>query len=215
MLQERPPQAVRQAMERHQPSDAPIFLTTATDISPEGRFERQWLIVCRDRLTVFTDESDPRVVSAVGLAEVEEFRTHGVVGSGFVQARVGGVWVDVLRYSNSLAGRFARVVRKLEQLRSEGHLECRPEDDVDERRCGQCGLALSYAGDVCPRCINRGAVLGRQAEEASKHLESRVSQGSLVLTPDEESIIEHYEKHLASAVGRPFEELRVSYSGNR
>ncbi|HZU35758.1 MAG TPA: ABC transporter ATP-binding protein, partial [Gemmataceae bacterium] len=161
MLQERPPQAVRQAMERHQPSDAPILLTTASDITPEGRFERQWLIVCRDHLTVFTDESGPRVVSELDLAEVEEFRTHGVVGSGFVQARVDGVWVDVLRYSNTLAGRFARVVGKLEQLRCEGHLECMPEDDVDERHCGQCGLALSYAGDVCPRCINRGAVLGR------------------------------------------------------
>src|SRR5205807_6266681 len=36
-----------------------------------------------------------------------------------------------------------------------------PEDEADGRRCPRCGLALMFVGDVCPRCIDRGAVVGR------------------------------------------------------
>src|SRR5262249_6521672 len=46
-------------------------------------------------------------------------------------------------------------------LRRDGRIVCGPEDDADERRCGKCGLTLNFPGDVCPRCIDRGAVLGR------------------------------------------------------
>src|SRR5207237_949889 len=57
--------------------------------------------------------------------------------------------------------RFARLATKLETLRETGDFEIFDEDEVDPRRCLRCGLALGFVGDVCPRCINRGAVLGR------------------------------------------------------
>src|SRR5581483_1800602 len=103
----------------------------------------------------------PQLQRGVRLADVEQFRAHGVVGSGFLRALRDGVWIDVVRYSNTLATRFARLAAKLETLRETGEFRIFEEDEVDERRCLKCGLALSFAGDVCPRCINRGAVLGR------------------------------------------------------
>ena len=45
-----------------------------------------------------------------------------------------GIWVDILRYSNGLAHRFAHVAGKLEELRTTGTLTPCAEDVTDERR---------------------------------------------------------------------------------
>jgi ATP-binding cassette subfamily B protein len=161
MLQEAAPSAVFQVMDRLGLNGLPFLLTTATDLSLDGRFERLWLVINLRALTVLTDGPAPEVCLSLPVADVEEFRARGVVGSGLLQARVAGIWVDVLRYTNSLAQRFAKVATKLEKLRTDGQLPIHPEDERDERRCPRCGLALLFIGDVCPRCINRGAVLGR------------------------------------------------------
>jgi ATP-binding cassette subfamily B protein len=161
MLHEQPPEAVLSSLEGHGFPRPEIRFTTASDLAPDGRLERYWLVLTRDHLVVLTDGPAPQVVRSLRVEKVESFRAHAVVGSGFLQARVDDVWVDVVRYSNTLAARFAKLAVKLDEFRNEGEFLLRPGDDVDERRCRGCGLALSFVGDVCPRCINRGAVLSR------------------------------------------------------
>jgi ATP-binding cassette subfamily B protein len=161
MFQQSPPASVMEALKSHGLDDPPILFSTSTDLSAEGRSERQWLFLCARRLVLMSEDASPRVLHTSTIDETETFRTHSGVGSGFLQARIGGVWVDVVRYSNSLAGRFVKLATKLEAMRDGSEFVVRPEDEIDDRRCPGCGLALSYAGDVCPRCINRGAVLGR------------------------------------------------------
>jgi ATP-binding cassette subfamily B protein len=161
MLQEPLPLPVHELLDRHQLNGQPMLLATATDLTFDGRLERQWLVVNREHVAVTTGEPGPRLLHGLPVADVESFRAHGVVGSGCLQARVGGVWVDLVRYSNGLAHRFSGVARKLERLRKDGSFTVTPDDDVDDRRCRGCGLTLGFVGDVCPRCINRGAVLGR------------------------------------------------------
>jgi ATP-binding cassette subfamily B protein len=161
MFQQSPPALVVEALKSHGLEDQPILFSTSTDLSAEGRPERQWLLLCGRRLMLLTENETPRVLHTWTVDEAETFRTHAGVGSGFLQARIGGVWVDVVRYSNSLAGRFVKLAAKLEAMHDGSAFAVRPEDEIDDRRCPGCGLALSYAGDVCPRCINRGAVLSR------------------------------------------------------
>ncbi len=161
MFQQSPPASVIEALHSHNLDDQPILFSTSTDLSAEGRPERQWLLLCGRRLVLLTEEDTPRVLHTWTVEEAETFRTHAGVGSGFLQARIGGVWVDVVRYSNSLAGRFVKLAAKLEAMCDGGEFLVCPEDEIDDRRCPGCGLALSFAGDVCPRCINRGAVLSR------------------------------------------------------
>jgi ATP-binding cassette subfamily B protein len=161
MLQEAPPEAVLSLLAKHDLDDEPPLLTTSADLTLDGRFERQWLLVTPRHLAVIADGAAPHLVRALPLADVEAFRACGAVGSGLLQARVGGAWVDVVRYSNTLAPRFHKAAGRLEAFLAGGDLNPRPEDAADERRCAGCGLALAFAGDVCPRCIDRGAVLGR------------------------------------------------------
>ncbi|HTU22239.1 MAG TPA: hypothetical protein VMG10_29645, partial [Gemmataceae bacterium] len=161
MFQQSPPASIVEVLENHGYDGQSILFSTSTDLSAEGRPERQWLLLCGRRLVLLSESETPQLLHTWTVDEAETFRTHAGVGSGFLQARIGGVWVDVVRYSNSLAGRFVKLAAKLEAIRDGGEFVVRSEDEIDDRRCPGCGLALSYAGDVCPRCIDRGAVLSR------------------------------------------------------
>jgi ATP-binding cassette subfamily B protein len=161
MFQQSPPAFLLEALKIHGLDEQPVLFSTTTDLSADGRPERQWLVLCGRRLVLLSEDETPAVLQSLTMDEAETFRTHAGVGCGFLQARIGGVWVDVIRYSNSLAGRFVKLAARLEEMRGGGEFVVRPEDEIDDRRCPGCGLALSYAGDVCPRCINRGAVLSR------------------------------------------------------
>ena len=115
MFQQSPPASVIEALQSHGFDDQPILFSTSTDLSAEGRPEQQWLLLCGRRLVLLSKEK-PRVLHTWTVDEAETFRTHAGVGSGFLQARIGGVWVDVVRYSNSLAGRFVKLAAKLEAI---------------------------------------------------------------------------------------------------
>lgn len=161
MLQEPLPAPVARLLTARGFDDAPTLLATAADLGDDGRPGRSWLVVTPEHLVVATDDDPPDVVCTLSVADVETVRAKGVLGAGVLQAYCGGVWVDLVRYGSGLAHRFQKVAGKLDDLCRDGTLTLRPEDEVDDRRCGGCGLALNFAGDVCPRCIDRGAVLGR------------------------------------------------------
>ena len=88
---------------------------------------RHWIVVTRDNLAVVADGAEPRLVTHFPLARVQKFRTQGAIGSGFLQAYVDDAWVDVARYSNTLATRFHKLAGKLEDLRTNGEVEVDPD----------------------------------------------------------------------------------------
>jgi hypothetical protein len=174
MFQQSPPALLVEALKIHGLDDQPIRFSTSTDLSAEGRPERQWLLLCGRRLVLLSEKESPRVLHTWTVDETQTFRTHAGVGSGFLQARIGGVWVDVVRYSNGLAGRFVTLAAKLEAMCDGGEFVVRPEDEIDDRRCPGCGLALSFAGDPRPRAFHHapqpqpGAGLRRERQTASR-----------------------------------------------
>ena len=92
---------------------------------------------------------------------MEKFRTQGAIGSGFLQAYVDEVWVDVARYSNAQSTKFHKLAGKLEDLRTSGEVIVHPEEELDTTHCPKCGLRLSTPGESCPRCLPRKAIVGR------------------------------------------------------
>lgn len=135
----------------------PVLLTTSTDIARDGAPAQPWLVVTDERVSVVVDAE----IRSLRVSEVTSFRSCAAVGSGALQARHEGAWVDLLRYSNTLSDRFHKVAAKLEQLRSTGKLEIHEEDATDPRRCPSCKLRLSSVGESCPRCLPRGAIAQR------------------------------------------------------
>src|SRR5262249_52241644 len=153
------PVCVPSLLEKHGLADEPVLYTAATDLSFDGRFEPHWLVLTSKHVAVVSAGSTPYLLTSLPTQNVESFPSSHTLGSRWLQARLDGAWVDLLRYSNTQAHRFAKVANQLEDFRREGHFLAIAAGEADERRCPSCGLALNFAGDVCPRCIDRGAVL--------------------------------------------------------
>jgi len=160
-LKQAPPLAVGRLLSGQGISSTDVLLCTSTDIDAAGAYESQWLVATDDRVMVCSDGDTPRVLANLRFADVSEFRCEGVIGAGLLQARVNGVFLDLLRYSNKLADRFGKVSRKLDRRLKGEPITIDAEDDLDARRCKGCDLVLDFAGETCPRCVNKGAVLAR------------------------------------------------------
>jgi len=160
-LREIPPQLIldRLAKDGVRPDD--LLLSVPSDIDRYGRYLRQWLVVTKDRLFVLTETDPPQIAFSLDIRKATEYRVQSVIGSGLLQARVDDIFVDVLRFTNRHASEFEKVARKLDRYLQGDPIEIQPGEEEDPRRCSSCGLMLRFPGDICPRCVNRGAVLGR------------------------------------------------------
>lgn len=161
MLQEDIPGEVHELLENQGLNGVPVLLSTTTDLGLRGELRKQWLVITRDNVTVVADGQVPRLVNSVPVSRVDKFRSVGTIGSGFLQAHVDGAWVDLLRHSNRLAGRFHKIAGKLESLRTGGEVAASPEEEIDLLHCSKCGIRLATKGEPCPRCIPRKAIAGR------------------------------------------------------
>jgi len=140
------------------------WLRTDTDLNLAGGYEQVFILVEEGRLLTAAHPCErwPRPVRIeLSRDAIKEIRTRQGVGGGFLEAMVEGVFVEVLAYSNARADLFHKVAAKLKSwVAAESH-PVTAGDDVTPRKCPKCGMTLEFKGDLCRRCINRGAVLSR------------------------------------------------------
>lgn len=161
MLRDQLPASILAVLESHGVADSRILIASRTDIDLYGAYREHWLVVAGERLCVVANGDAPELRFEMELAEASEFRCQPMVGSGLFQARVDGVYVDILRYTNRLSDQFGKIARKLEHHLAGEEIVVTAEEEVDPRRCKSCGMLLNFPGDTCPKCVNRGAVLVR------------------------------------------------------
>ncbi len=141
-----------------------VWLCTDTDLNLSGNYEQVWLAVSDDALAVLAEPKQagqPAVRHFISRDEIQEVRVRQGVGGGFLETIVDDIVVVVLAFSNVKADIFHKVAGKLEQWMHKQAIEVDASDDADPRHCPKCGLTLQFKGDVCRRCVNRGAVLLR------------------------------------------------------
>jgi ATP-binding cassette subfamily B protein len=161
MLKQTPPEPILSCLAGEGIDSSDFLLCTATDIDRLGRYQTLWLVATADRLLVVKDGDQAQVELSLNIGEVSEFRSQSVVGSGLLQARVNDVLIDILRYTNRHATAFQKVARKLDRYVHGEPIIIGPDEGRDPRRCPKCNLMLQSEGDVCPRCVDKGAVLVR------------------------------------------------------
>jgi len=159
---ELPPELAAQAAREKVRADM-AWLCVRTDLNLEGHYEENYLLAEPDRLIVLAPPTGGRSAVRVVVARdrIDEIRTRQGVGGGFLDALVDGIYVELLAYSNAKADMLRKAAGKLKVWSRGEKPRIGPEDDIDPRRCPACGLPLQFKGDVCRRCINRGAVFGR------------------------------------------------------
>ena len=164
VLNRRLPDELAEAIRREgrDPSDA--CLCTDTDLDLTGRYDQVFLVVESERLTTLgrPSEHHPSPIRIdLPRSAIQDIRTRQGIGGGFVEALVEGVFVEVLAYSNARADVFNKVVAKLKAWRAGEPIVTGPSDDDNPRKCPECGMTLGFRGDICRRCVNRGAVFIR------------------------------------------------------
>jgi len=156
-----PPKEIADCLRANSVDPDKLILCTNSDIDSLGNYKNIWLAVDQTTVYVVSDGHDPSLQIALAIDKVSEFRCDGTIGSGLLQARVDGTFVDLMRYSNRFADRFSKIARKLDHYIHGEPIVIHEDENEDLRRCKTCGLMLGFVGDKCPRCVNKGAVLSR------------------------------------------------------
>lgn len=139
-----------------------IWLCLDADLNLQGEYRTVWLVATDDTLAVLpSDPRDSASLRAYNRDQITEIRTRQGVGGAFLEVIVEGIYVELLAYSSARSDDFHKAAAKLKAWQSGKAVSVSEEDDHNPRRCPQCGMTLQFKGDVCRRCVNRGAVLIR------------------------------------------------------
>jgi ATP-binding cassette subfamily B protein len=140
------------------------WLCTDTDLNLAGSYEQVFVIAEPDRVMTVarpTQQHPKPVRGMIQRASIKEVRTRQGVGGGFLDVLVDGIYVELLAYSNARADAFHKVAKKLKNWAAGEKYGTHPDDDINPRKCPKCGMTLGFKGDLCRRCVDRGAAFSR------------------------------------------------------
>lgn len=123
-----------------------------SDIRLDGRFGEQWLVVTDGKAKVFDlTDGEAEIVNEIPLENISEALSEPLIGGGaLVVKKVDGEFVELIRYTNTHARKFAQAAKALNSL-IKG--EEPPPYEEDTRRCPKCGFPLEHGTKVCPICV--------------------------------------------------------------
>ncbi len=154
------PEHIRRVLASLGKPEEEIKMALPTDMSAEGVFGEQWLVMDPQELRVITSEngsSKQRI--SIPLEHIDDAQIEQCVGNGLLNVSVDGSPQVLLHFSNELTDRFALVATYLRQRKESDAL---PDFSADGKRCVACGRRLlDPSMKVCPSCIKREQVLSR------------------------------------------------------
>ncbi len=157
----------RQQMLEHLNGE-PVIAAIRADLTLEGHFSEQWLVVSPHRLLLWRGEG----VQQLPLDELDELRVEAYVGNAYLYARANGQQIPLLRFTHSRRMDFERLAQAFRRYKSGELSELRleePEPTVRrpgflsgrKGRCPKCQQPLPPWTDVCPFCLQKTKVLKR------------------------------------------------------
>ncbi len=157
--------------------DDPVALCFESDMSLEGRYEHEALIVTQERALVVAMGRE-EVLREVAIGEIALVRLKWFMGNGFLVLTTWNENAEMLRFSPSLAdaaeelkeefdGHLMRRLNWDGPDEHEDHVEHRDEEEPaaeaneKARRCPQCGQLLPRDRDICRACLSARDVMLR------------------------------------------------------
>ncbi|MHB0934981.1 MAG: ABC transporter ATP-binding protein [Armatimonadota bacterium] len=147
-------------------ADATILFAIRSDLHLDGTEGVAWVIVTDTHVSVaqVDDDGCRRVTGPIALNDMEKVRRFSSVGSAFLQMRINGLYVDVIRYSNARRELFGRVLRQLERLLAGQPFQPDALMQPSELVCDTCGLPLPNWKSDCQRCQRNHGIFLRALE---------------------------------------------------
>ncbi len=151
-----------QVKQRLKPKES-LLLVTETDICRDGRFGRRWLVVTTDRMMTFSENGLPtEPEQEIPLADVAEVKSACLVGQTALEVQTDTQTLELLRCTNSLSEKFAKVAKALtDACKDDKPLAFHLEDEDEKRVCPDCGKLLPEKGSFCPACVKKHQVAAR------------------------------------------------------
>ncbi|MBN1341690.1 MAG: ABC transporter ATP-binding protein [Phycisphaerae bacterium] len=150
---------VRQALE----PDESLLLLTDADLLDDGSFGQRWLVVTDRRVLVFTPNGN-RLDAAdeiIPLQDIDRVESVPRVGHMSLVAHASGRRIELVRYTNSLSEKFAKIARALDDTRRRDKPLVFDLTEERARLCMDCGRLLPERGGFCPACLKKRSVLSR------------------------------------------------------
>lgn len=144
------------------PAGSPPRIVFETDISPDGAFGTQWLVVDHGHVLVFAkgNGKGPELRYDLPLERIADAHAEMLVGNGVLQARTDTETVTLVRYTHATAAEANSVARQISAL-AKGEPPRQEAIESKKRLCPRCRRVLPDDTNVCPGCINRRAVMIR------------------------------------------------------
>jgi ATP-binding cassette subfamily B protein len=160
-----------------------VQVAVPTDLTLQGDFGEEWLIITDDILRVYSSPAAPPRLE-LRLSAIKSPAVDSLIGGGALLMTVHGKTQEVLRFTNFHQRTFSRVVKYMadvvkyhDDLSAGREVKKRPtiEPDPEERkRCPHCHLFLREGTRVCPACLNKGKVILRLIKLTRPYLRQTV-----------------------------------------
>jgi ATP-binding cassette subfamily B protein len=149
-----------------------LVAAVEVDLTVDGRFGAEWLIVTDKFLRVYSPGAGlPDLRIEIPLEKIQAPAVDSLIGGGALMVTVDGKTVEVIRFTNACQRKLGRITKyladlegyrnKLEKKEAVGQKpEIKPDTD-ERKRCPNCHLQLPEGTKVCPACLNKGKVLLR------------------------------------------------------
>lgn len=137
-----------------------IKLAAIADLDIQGNSATVWVFVTPEKIISLPEKAGGQE-TVLDLKDVESTRVYSTVGSAFFQARVGGVYIDIARFTNLLRYRFERISTQIENLKSGRPVDNRIVQEPHPLLCKTCGMPLRAESTSCPRCAKEGGIMKR------------------------------------------------------
>ncbi len=166
-----------------------ILAAIASDLSLDGQFGQEWLVLTRQRILAFdVKDSGPLKRLDLALTALKSFRADSLIGGGALCAEFDDAAADVVRYTYAKEHRFSRIARYIsEWIEHKASPDSKPapvltDEAEPEQRCAQCGLVLHEGTRVCPKCLNKGKVLVRILQYLRPYWKHTTAVWALMIT---------------------------------
>ena len=149
------PPEIKKRVEEHCTGEEVMAFAEA-DLTLEGRYGREWLVVTSAHMCVAADEGvegDP-IRTVLPLADMERIELVPLVGSGKVEADIRGRTHRLVSFSLARNAGMALAVEVAKRI-AEGSEEEAPPPPPDENICPSCKRPIPRDMNTCPRCTDR------------------------------------------------------------
>jgi ATP-binding cassette, subfamily B, bacterial len=154
------PENIRKVLDTLGEPEENVRIALSTDMSAEGIYGEQWLLIDPTSLRVITSDNGSSAQRfSIPLDKIDDAQIEQCVGNGLLNVSVDGKSQVLLHFSNELTERFALVATYLRRRKDNDTV---PNFKADGNRCVACGRRLlDPSMKVCPSCIKREKVLSR------------------------------------------------------